>query len=57
MMWSIHFTDVDYVSYIERRQRGVVVKIGLQKGNKISFYTDLDSSSYYAMVQLLFIAV
>ena len=55
MMWSIHFTDVDYVSYIERRQRGVV-KIGLQKGNEVPFYAYSDNSTmkWYNYCALLF---
>ena len=56
MIWRICFTDVEYVNSIERRQRGVVVTIGMQKGSKISFYTDSDTSTmqWYNYCSLLF---
>ena len=56
MMWSIHFTDVEIVNKIERRQRAVVVTIRMQKGNEILFYTDSDTSTkkWYKYCSLLF---
>ena len=56
MMWRIHFTDVEIVDKIERRQRAVVIIIRMQKGNKMLFYTDSDTSTkkWYNYCSLLF---
>ena len=55
MLWRIYFTNVEYVNYTEKRQKGVIIMIGMQKGNKISFYADSDTSTmqWYDFCSLL----
>ena len=55
MLWRIYFTNVEYVNYTEKRQKGVVIMIGMQKGNEISFYADSDTSTmqWYNFCSLL----
>ena len=56
MIWRIYFTDVEYISYAEKRQKGVVITIGVQKSNEIQFFADSDTSTmkWYIFCSLLF---